>query len=286
MSVTAIVTAFNDAEALKKLLPEILACPFDEIILGVGGNDGTANYVNSVEDARVRVLFEEDRMGKIFALKRGISLASGDITFVISGDTIMKSEDLWSLLSYLKDNVGTIIPKVVPGNVTSFSTRLGALLWDVRNCFLKVSMERGRKLHGGEVLVTRTSILKGLQDVINDDAFICLRSLEMGYNNLYVDRVKVINSVPVTIHGLVTQRERINLGHLELANLCMRPNVMGSALTKDISLFVTVLSRVVKERKSSLLLLPLVAFIEVISILLSRRDFRKKRNLLIWPIVD
>lgn len=285
MNISAVITGYDDLISLRYVIEETIKCDFQEIILAVGGNDGTRDYVYSLEDPRITVLFEEGRAGKTPSLKRAIANIKGDAVFMICSDIYFKSGELWHLLDYLRDGTAAVIPSVLPSNNDTFVSRVARTLWNVRNHHLKLLDSMKKTLHGGEVLVCRAEILKDMEDVINDDAYICLHAAELGFRTRYAADVTVNNIVPDNFKDLITQRKRVNFGHLELKRMKKIPSVMNSEIVNNTGIFLEVLGNVVREKPSEIFYLPFLVLVEIISIILARRDYGKHLDLTVWPIV-
>ncbi|AKA49552.1 hypothetical protein IX51_11090 [uncultured archaeon] len=285
MRVSAIVTGYNDVSSLRKNLGCVLECSFDEIILAVGGNDGTYDYVSSLGDPRLRVFFENERIGKMPALRRAVEHISGDLTFLICSDVSFQPETIWKALGYFDQRTGVVVPKVVPTNDRTFPTRIASAIWAVRNLHLMELERSGKSLHGGEVLIVRSSLLKDLREVVNDDAYICLRAIELGYSARYASDITVWNTVPETIIDLIRQRKRVNFGHRQLASINMRPVVMNDLNFRNLPLLFNIMWKVIAEDWKRIFHLPFVVGIEALSILMSKRDMRHDMDMIIWPLV-
>ena len=76
MNISIILPARNEAQSLKKLLPEIKAvCPQAEILVV---NDGsTDNTLNVCKEAGVKVFSHSHSLGNGAAIKAGARLAAG-----------------------------------------------------------------------------------------------------------------------------------------------------------------------------------------------------------------
>lgn len=285
MSVSAIVTGYQDLASLKLVVRKIRTCSLDRIILAVGGNDGSIQYANSIVDSRVVVLEESRRMGKIAALRRALEFTKSDFIFLICSDVDFDPQALWRMLDYMSTQTGAVVPKVVPANRDNMVSRVASTLWHIRNNHLLELEKKGYVLHGGEVLLTRRSVLDNLPNVVNDDAYICLRASEMGYRTRYAGNVTIKNRVPDTISDLIMQRVRVNFGHVQLKNFAMKPSVMTNLFMHRPGMFARVLFRTVTEKKSSIILIPAVVIVEALSILFCKRDMRRKLDYTIWPMV-
>ncbi len=283
MNESVIVTGFNDFGSLRSMIPVLLQSDFVEIIVAAEGKDGTGPFLRSLDDPRIKVLYSETRLGKMRALMRAINEVTGDVTYIVSSDTHVDPEALLTMTSYLTDGVGVVIPRVIPEFTGRISERIASFMWDVRNAHLKELDRTGGTVHGGEVMLVQSHLLEGLEDVINDDAYICLKAAGMGLKTRYTEAVTVYNRAPKTLRGLLLQRERVNLGHKQLRSRKMNPAVIGSTVFSNPSMFLRVMSAAVRKRRAYLLVFPLALALELLSLLLSHRDEKKGRDMRLWP---
>lgn len=286
MNNSVIVTAYNDAKSLKLIIPELLKGDFKEIIIAAEGNDGTANLQTEFSEEKLHFIFQLERQGKIAALKRAISEMSGDAIYIISSDTQFETGQLDKMGKYLTDGVGAVVPKIVPQNRSGFWESIASLIWDVRNAHLSILDTLRKPLHGGEVLLVRSEVIREMADVINDDAYICLRAQEMGLLTRYAQDVTIRNRVPASFHGILVQRTRVNMGHNELRDMCMKPAVMNSAILTEPKMFLEVIRNVIRERKRNALILPFAVSLELFSLFLSFRNDKKGMDMHVWPLAE
>jgi glycosyltransferase involved in cell wall biosynthesis len=282
---SAVVFTFEEVAALRRCLPSLLASPLDEIIVMYGGNDGSREYVESITDPRLRGEFETVRAGKWRAFNRAIELATGDIVFLVSGDTNFEPEVITRMLSRFAPDVGVVFPRVVPTNITNGITRLGAVLWQVHDGQIVESESRGLPVHGGELQAVRRSILETLNGVVNEDAFLCLRAVERGYRVIY-DRDTVIgNTVPEVLEEFLSQRTRVNYGHRQLAATGHDPSTLDRFVLTRPEICVRVLARLVYEDPVNAVRLAMLAAVELVALAKGNRDFARRIDYSRWNLI-
>jgi len=85
---TVVVPCFNEEATVLRLLDRVLASPWvaEVVVVDDGSTDGTRDLLGSVDDPRVRVLFQDENRGKGAAIRRGFSEATAEYVIVQDAD--------------------------------------------------------------------------------------------------------------------------------------------------------------------------------------------------------
>ena len=85
---TVVVPCFNEEATVLRLLDRVLASPWvaEVVVVDDGSTDGTRDLLGSVDDPRVRVLFQDENLGKGAAIRRGFSEATAEYVIVQDAD--------------------------------------------------------------------------------------------------------------------------------------------------------------------------------------------------------
>lgn len=282
---SAVVFAWDQLPALRRLLPAILASPIDEILLIYGGDDGSREYVATLADPRLRPCFEAERQGKFRSFNRALELVRGEIVFLVSGDIRISPEVFARLEAHLTGDVVAAFPRVVPSNTGTFVGGLGGKLWDLHDAQLADCAPLGLPAHGGELQAFRRSALEPLPGVVNDDAYLCLRAIEKGYRVDYAREVEIQNTVPETLGEFLEQRSRVNYGHAQLLVMGHEPFTFDGLARRHLALFLRVFWRGLLAHPEGAWRIPLLAGLELIAVSMGRRDLRRRRDRTVWTLV-
>jgi len=170
-------------------------------------------------DRRVIVLLESKREGKVSALNKIITRATGDILVIASADIKMAGDAIPRLVRGLINNQdwGLTDSKVQMSNGDALMMdKVNRLLWAVHNATLDDLDREGRLAHAGDMFAVRRKLVDQIPNTTNDDAHVALEVRKKGF------RVKRISNALVWITGprspmdYIAQRSRILRGHMEL----------------------------------------------------------------------
>ncbi len=282
---SAVVFSWEEAASLRRLLPVLLRAPLDEIVVTYGGDDGSREFVEGLEDPRLIRLFEPRRDGKWRAFNRGIGWARGRVVLLASGDVHVEPEMLGRLCERLDGGAGVAFPRVVPSNVRGWVTKVGALLWELREVQFAEGRALGLTIHGGELQAVRRELLEPIPSTINEDALVCLRAAERGFAVVYAGDVVAKNTVPETLTEFLHQRSRINCGHFQLLARGYFPATLDTLLLRRPRTFLRMLWTSILARPKRLAWLPVLLMVEGASLLWGYVDHQRQVDHSRWRLV-
>lgn len=93
--VSVLIPVFNEKNTIGELLRRVKAVELEKEIIVVddGSTDSTEEFLRSLKDPRVRVIFHEKNMGKGAALRTAIKEASGEIIIFQDADLEYDPQD-------------------------------------------------------------------------------------------------------------------------------------------------------------------------------------------------
>jgi cellulose synthase/poly-beta-1,6-N-acetylglucosamine synthase-like glycosyltransferase len=282
---SAVVFSYEEEEALRRCIPALLASGVDEIVVVYGGQDGSRDYLESLQDPRLHLDFETIRAGKWRAFNRAIERVRGEVVYLVSGDISFAPSVFGQLLSKFTPDVGVVFPRVVPTNGRGLVAQIGCALWEVHDLQITECVACGLTVHGGELQAVRRSLLEPIDGVVNEDAYLCLRAAERGYRVVYDREAVVRNTVPETLADFLTQRTRVNYGHLQLSTFGLDPTTMDRLVWTLPRLWLRVLTRAIRKRAANTIRIPLLAGLEFLAIIRGRRDFARGVEYGRWSLI-
>lgn len=107
MLVSVILPAYNAELYLKEAIDSILVQTFTDfelIVLNDGSNDSTEDIILSYTDSRIIYVKNQENLGLIATLNKGISLAKGKYIARMDADDIALPERLFKQVTFLESN--------------------------------------------------------------------------------------------------------------------------------------------------------------------------------------
>jgi len=221
--VSVIVPAHNESAGIEAAVRSIVASrhPVEIIVVDDGSTDGTADLVESLGLAQVRVIRQANG-GKPSALNTGIAAARGEIIVMVDGDTVFEEDSVSRLIQPFAD------PKVgaVSGN-TKVANRGGVLgawqhieyvvgfnldrrLFDIAECMPTVP---------GAIGAFRAQTLRAVggvsDDTLAEDTDLTMAICRDGWRVVYREDALAWTEAPASIGALWRQRYRWCYGTLQ-----------------------------------------------------------------------
>lgn len=291
------ICAYNEEQNIKNLLDNLLSEQQlgrrDEIIVVCSGStDSTPLIVKeySRKDPRIKLIIEEQRLGKASAINKILDNYRGQFVFLIPADVIPEKNSLPLMVKMMSADpkIGVMCGSPIPVNSEiGFSGYMSHLMWRIHNSTLDYldNMHLGNHASGEFMLVRQGIIDKLPLDVINDDAYIAVMAANKGSLVKYCDNAKVYIKAPDNIHDYIRQRRRVVFGHMRVKQLTKSyPKTIENMMLADPSKSLHILGEEVKKRPKDTMKLLLVVFIEAFVNMLAMFDMAMKRNHTIWAV--
>ena len=103
--ISVVIPVYNEVHTIGTVIDRVLNCGFDVEIIAVddGSTDGSREFLQRLEDPRVRVFFHARNKGKGAALRRGFAEVTGDIVLVQDADLEYDPRDYHKMIEPLLD---------------------------------------------------------------------------------------------------------------------------------------------------------------------------------------
>ncbi len=279
-----LILSYDDENLVMRPFISALESDAEAIIL-VGGGKIPWEMIDAFKDHRLVKIHETERSGKARAISKSLAYAKGDIIFLVSGDISFKDSIFSEIIGKFDNLTGVVVPRVLPSNLENMWEKSCKVLWDLHDSQLRIMTGLSKSAHGGELIAVRFEILKNFREVINDDAFLCLKSLEMGFKVVYSSESVVTCRVPSNFTDIIDQRRRIIYGHIELMKIGLDPMVMDTLAFRNFRIFLLILTDFLKRHREDFPFFPLTLATELISFFLAKADHLLGRDHTIWKIV-
>jgi biofilm PGA synthesis N-glycosyltransferase PgaC len=283
----------NIAHLLNNLLTEQNLNQDSEILVVCSGcTDSTPEVVKRFadKDRRIRLIIEEERLGKSSAINIILEMYRGDFVFLIPADVIPAKSALSVMVDKISadSQIGVLGGSPIPVNSEDgFSGYLSHLMWRIHNQTLKYLDNLNLGNHAsGEFMVLRSGIVEKIPvDVVNDDAYIAVEASMNGCKVKYCDEAKVYIKAPSNIPDYIRQRRRVVYGHH-----CVKkstsdyPKTVENMMLKDPTKSINVLKEEVKQHPRDTIKLSVVILIEALVNALAITDLAFKKNHTVWKV--
>lgn len=293
------ICAYNEQQNIGYLLNNLLTeqnlhADAEILVVCSGCTDLTPQIVKQFaeKDDRIRLILEEERVGKSSAINRILEMHKGDFVFLIPADVIPAKSSLSLMVEKISgdSNIGVLGGSPVPTNSEDgFSGYMSHLMWRVHNRTLKYLDDLGLGNHAsGEFMVLRHGVVEKIPiDVVNDDAYIAVEASRNGCKVKYCDEAKVYIKAPTNVPDYIRQRRRVVYGHLRVKQCTSDyPKTVENMLLKDPTKSLNVLKEEIKENPRDTIKLSVVIFIEALVNALAITDLALKKNHTVWSVSE
>jgi len=215
--VSLVISVHNEEKVIREKAINSLSLNYPkdklEIIFALDGCiDKTQEILSSFSDSRIKIVDNQERMGKVANLNRTVPLAKGEIILFSDANSIFEPDTLRKLISNFADSkVGCVSGRLSYIDTDSTSVGKGENLYWRYETFLK---KQESKL--GKLLVTNGSIQAVRKDVypypvseVADDFSIPLLIQAKGYKVLYEPDAVVYEIATQSLKEELSQKVRI-----------------------------------------------------------------------------
>lgn len=217
ITVTVGIPAYNEANNIASVLQQVLKqhatalWKLDEIIvISDGSSDDTVKNARKVKSSKITVFDHRERKGKTARLSELFRIISGDILIMFDADITLDDNHVITRLVQAFDNrsVALVGGNSHPYLPNSFFQRAVYSTYEVFYNS-RIMLKNGNNVFGctGSILAIRSSLAKSisLPKIINEDAYLYLYCLQLGYHFKYVDTAKISYKLPANISDYIRQ---------------------------------------------------------------------------------
>ena len=230
-SVSLIIAAYNEEDVIEKKLDNCLKLnyPFSGlqiIVAADGSNDRTVQIVQQwienhqiIPETPVVVLnFLPERRGKMAAITRAVSIATGEILVFSDANNFYQPDTLVELVApFCRETVGGVSgAKFIIQENDSLAQSEG-LYWKYES-HIKAWEARLSSCTSasGEILAMRKSLFTPPPaKIINDDFYFAMKIVAKGYRFEYAPLARSFETISKTAQGEMLRRERIVAGRYQ-----------------------------------------------------------------------
>lgn len=227
-SVSVVMAVHNGAHLLRGQIDHLTSIDpssvREVILVSDGSDDGTAEILREVNDARVRTIVLEEQCGKAAALNFGIAAASSEILLFVDIRPKVAPGALKALLSNFADSsVGCVAGELVLNTAghDAAASAVSGVYWKyeqwIRNCEAVWDSPVG--VYGGFYAARRALVTAFPAGIILDDMFQPLSIIRQGYRSVLDRTAFVTDAWPGKVAGEFQRKVRTLAGNYQLISL-------------------------------------------------------------------
>jgi poly-beta-1,6-N-acetyl-D-glucosamine synthase len=226
-TVTLLIAAYNEEESIAGKLENSLKLDYPQdrleiIVAADGSDDGTVDIVKSFSAKDIKLSYSPERKGKMAAINKALTLATGDIVVFSDANNIYAADALRKLVARFDS------PEVdaVTGSkhIVKGSTLLGdseGLYWKYESFIREKESQLGCCTGVcGEIFSIRRALFERPPErVINDDFVMAMGLVGKGYKIVYAVDARSYEQVSATAEEEMVRRTRIIAGRYQALSL-------------------------------------------------------------------
>ncbi len=226
-SVTLVVPCYNEIDTIRNKIDnfENLKYPKEKISMIVVddvSDDGTRTYLDSIHKDSISVIFNESRKGKLEGMRRAAEQIHSDIIVFSDCSAMIDRGSITAMVRHFKNSsVGGVtgVYKTMIKNSTSRNKGEG-LYWRYEMGIRKLESDLRSTTHAtGALYAVRRDLFEEIEwrnGIVNDDFFIPLKLVEMGFDIHSEYRAVAREYVDTTVKGEFKRRCRIAMGNFQM----------------------------------------------------------------------
>jgi poly-beta-1,6-N-acetyl-D-glucosamine synthase len=222
-SVTLVVAAYNEEDIIEEKIKNTLGLNYPEeqlqiIFVTDGSSDNTPDTVRKFP--KIQLLHENNRSGKMAAIKRVIPFIKGSITVFTDANTFLNKDALVHLVKhYQNPKVGAVAgeKKIMVKDTADASSAGEGFYWRYESTLKKWDYELYSNVGAaGELFSIRTDLYQPVEsDTIIDDHMIAMRIAEKGYIIAYEPNAYAMETASADTREELKRKIRIAAGGIQ-----------------------------------------------------------------------
>ena len=111
MKLSVVMPVYNEIKTIKEIIDRIKATKLNKeiIIVEDPSSDGTREFLKTISDKNIKIIFNNSRTGKGAAIKTALNHVSGDITIIQDADLEYNPNDYGRLIKPILDGKADVV---------------------------------------------------------------------------------------------------------------------------------------------------------------------------------
>jgi cellulose synthase/poly-beta-1,6-N-acetylglucosamine synthase-like glycosyltransferase len=300
MKLSIVVCAYNEEKCIRNLLqnlpgqrlpPEIK--DYEIILVASGCTDETVPIIREfmAKNSRIKLIEEEERLGKSEALNKALAAASGEYIALIPADVVPARNGLYHLLLPLRDEKTVVVsgrplqdPRYKRGGLVGYLAHMTYRIW---SRLMVILNDEGTAAHcSGEFMAMRANVVTWIpKECAVDDAYISVVARKKGFVK-FAPKAVAYNIMPSNLRDYINQRRRWLFGHFQTKRITGEyPSVMDTLVLSKPKKVLQVLSQEIQESPMEVPFMVAAVTVEAVIYVLTVLDILFRRQYAVWPII-
>lgn len=222
-SVTVLIAAYNEEDLIVEKVNNTLALNYPKdkiqlIFITDGSSDQTAEKIRAFD--QITLLHQDQRAGKMAAIKRAIPFIHSDITVFTDANTFLNKDAIVELVKhYQNPKVGAVAgeKRILVGESDDASSAGEGFYWKYESLLKKWDYQLYSNVGAaGELFSIRTALYQPVDaDTIIDDHMIAMRIAEKGYIIAYEPGAYAMETASADTKEELKRKIRIAAGGIQ-----------------------------------------------------------------------
>jgi cellulose synthase/poly-beta-1,6-N-acetylglucosamine synthase-like glycosyltransferase len=222
-TISVLIAAYNEEDLIGEKIQNTLSLDYPEekvqvIVITDGSTDSTASKVRSYKG--VFHLHEDQRAGKMAAIKRAIPYITGEILLFTDANTFLNKSAVRELVKhYQRSTVGAVAgeKRIMVEESADASSAGEGFYWKYESFLKRWDYELYSNVGAaGELFSIRTALYEPVEsDTIIDDHMIAMRIAEKGYIIAYEPNAYAMETASANIKEELKRKIRIAAGGIQ-----------------------------------------------------------------------
>ena len=112
MRLSIIIPCYNEIKTIQEILRLVIETPFENkeiVVVDDNSKDGTAEFLNSLDNEKIKVAFHEKNKGKGAALRTGFKIATGDIFIIQDADLEYEPKEYETIIKPIIEDKADVV---------------------------------------------------------------------------------------------------------------------------------------------------------------------------------
>lgn len=222
-STTLLIAAFNEEDFIEEKIQNCLAIDYPKdkfqiLFITDGSSDQTPQIISQYKD--IELLHQDNRAGKMAAIKRAMPHIKGEITVFTDANTFLNPEAIKELVKHYQiAKVGAVAgeKRIMVDEKADASAAGEGFYWKYESALKKWDYELYSSIGAaGELFSIRTALYQPVEsDTIIDDHMIAMRIAEQGYIIAYEPKAYAIETASENSAEELKRKIRIVAGGIQ-----------------------------------------------------------------------